>query len=407
MIAGGLRKAARVAALIVCALLAVQVIRIGVSGLMLPNNPEGALTVWSGSAAAASQSAENLIKAGKTDEAQALAVRALAISAQESQALHTLAAVGRARGNPDITDTALTIAAHLGWRDVFVQGWVLERAVRQGDMVAISQAGDALLRTGFDPKLPLAAFRALLTTPQGRTALAERMSARPGWARDFLLQFRAGSPQEARDFGALLVELDRLGARPGDHDVQPFFEDIIRRGDFEIAIGIWSRMNSRVTGDPSAGLIDGGFSDLAADSGAWGPFGWRLSGEPNISVATAPRSEFGNDPMLDVSADSAERKAALTQLVALRPGNYELVYDGKLNSGRRTAFQWVIHCTEGYKHWVEAPAIPQAAQGWATYRIAFTVPAEGCRGQMVALYAGPVTQGSASASFDSMQIRPR
>ena len=83
MTAGSFRKVGRAVALLVCAVLAIQVFRVGVSGLMLRGNPEGALAVWSGSAAAASQAAENLVQAGKIDEGQALAVRALAISARK------------------------------------------------------------------------------------------------------------------------------------------------------------------------------------------------------------------------------------------------------------------------------------------------------------------------------------
>lgn len=404
--ASHLRTGLRAIPLLVCAVLAFQVVQVGTSGLMLRNNPERALAMWPGSAAAASQSGENLVRSGKIDQGQALAVRALAISAQDSQALHTLAAIGRARGNLAITDAALTIAAHLGWRDVLVQRWVLERALKQNDPVSISRSADALLRSGSDPQAPFAALRHLLTTPEGRVALAERLSGRPAWGEPFLDRFRAVSASDSADFGALLVELKGDGALPPDKFVQGFFQDLVARGRFAEARSVWQSV-AGVSGDDAGGdIFDGGFEEFARQGAVWGPFGWRAADVSHASVAGEPRSEFSRDMVLKAETFPGPAVELLSQLISLRPGRYTLSYEANQGSGPRHAFRWVIRCLQkdGASP-LRAPVVSRRGAAWNVESLSFQVPETGCPGQLLALAASGANE-AASVSIDSVRIKP-
>lgn len=385
--------------------LALKVISVGVAGtLMAADRPETALSWWPDSTSAASAVAEKLAEAGELDKAQIMAIQALRGSAQDSRALRALADVSRQRGNTEISSTAIVISAHLGWRDGFAQWWVFEQALNDQDVIAASQSGDALLRINFQTPEVWIALKRMVNTAEGRAALAERMSAKPMWSEPFLTQFRAGSPQEARDFGRLMMELDARGARPDDELVQPFFLDLIARGEFKEALTVW-RWLSRASGDPTAGAVDGGFTELASGARGWGPFSWRTLDVSNVTLRTPTRTEFSADPALEVTIDGTALSRPIHQLLILPPGTYEFVFDAKLHQGSRHAFRWEIVCLSSRAELIRRSAFPSPSSSWSLQRLEFTVPAANCEGQTLRLLVGPARQESASASFDNLSIR--
>lgn len=399
----GLRLAASGAVALACGALALQIVSVGWSGLLLGDGrAEVAHSAWAGSANAASRAAEQLRLAGKAEQAQAAALDALGVSAQDSLALRTLAEIASQRGQRDVADTAMVLAARLGWRDGFAQLWLFQRAIEQGDAVTAANAGDALLRTRFHPELVEAPLYALIQTPEGRVALADRISGKPQWAETFLRGYRAPTKADSESFGALLIELKRIGALPPDSLVQGFFQDLVARGRFAEAQSVWHSLTDVSALDAGSAVVDGGFDLLAQQRAPWGPFGWRLREANGILVSTPSRSEFGNNPTLEVQAES-RTTVPLTQLIALRPGRYELIYEVNQKQGPRHAFKWRIICLSGTAVLQKVASGPGAA-GWTESHFAFAVPAD-CPGQVLSLQTGATGQ-LATIAFDSLRIVP-
>jgi hypothetical protein len=248
--------------------LAVMAVRIGWSRTLVDKGQAGAaLAVWGGNADAAARRAEQLFDAGKYREAQTLAVRALSQSAHNSLALRVYAMAAGRLGDPQGADAAMVFAAQLGWRDGFVQRWIFDQAMASGDMVAASRAADAMMRIDFQRNEILQRIKDLVATPQGRDALAERLSDRPYWGPAFLARFKQLPPDQAANFIELLVAMDARGVRPDDEQIRPFFNAMLARGDLSQALALWHRFNRTVTGDPTTGVVDGNFIELSKDTG--------------------------------------------------------------------------------------------------------------------------------------------
>lgn len=388
-------------------LVALALIANGLSGIALRNgNPALALALWPVSSSAAALRAEQLVEQGRLPAAQALAVRALRTAPLNSVAVRVIVRTAQQRKDTALAEAGLVLAARSGWRDGFAQLWLLDRALAQRDYTTAAQAADALLRIRFADAQARAAFATLTGTSSGRTALAERIAARPPWATVVLRDLRGATRQQAEAAAALLVALDQRGIRPDEKDIRPLIDNALAYGQGDVMQRLWRRLNPTMVADADGGLNDGDFTQFASDSTKWQPFGWSMMDTPDIRVETPSRSEYQMNPVLRIAAEGSRPSAAVTQLLTLRPGLYDLSFQYKFETGLRQAFVWQVQCMGQTSQLLHSIAVPTlAGQGWEENRLQFRVP-ENCPGQRIVLLVRPSPAELSAAAFDSVRINP-
>ena len=159
---------------------------------------------------------------------------------------------------------------------------------------------------------------------------------------------------------------------------------------------------------PELTLQDGGFSGPAEQQIL--PFAWRLGAGAGLAAeVTADDLDPDNQALLVHYNGRQEHVAALQHLL-LRPGAWVLSARHRIEGGERGArFALRVTCTATGDELasLDPAAGDERGPGWRTASVAFTVPAEGCPGQFVALAARAGDRpGSLTGWFDDVAIRP-
>lgn len=368
-------------------------------------NPDLALRLWPGSAQAASHAAEAALRAGDPASARRFALAAIQGSAQDSSALRALSAALRAQGDADGAIAATVLAARHGWRDGFAQAEMMREARKQGEWGPAVLAADALLRIDFAAGEAMDTMIAALSDPQGRTALAERLSAGPKWRGDFFKRASAAARDNPAMFADFAAQLDRQGAAPEADEIQPILEDMIDSGNAPVAVAIWRAANGGTREDPRSGIVDGGFGRLADGTIRFGTFGWRTYTNADTQIDTVSRSDFEHDPAMRVRVNTRDRRRRAAQTLLLAPGSYRLSWVARLDEAPASAFQWQVSCLTDRARLASADAVADSPGQWSTRELRFTVP-HGCAREELALFAGGTGSSAATAAFDEVRLAP-
>ena len=362
---------------------------------------EGVMTSTDAAAAQAEAAADH----GEMKAAQSLAVEALQMSLQNARALRVIGRVASSAGQVSVADTAMTLAARLGWRDGFAQLWLFDRALQQQDYATAAQAGDALMRTNFHPDLVMPRMQRLLGTPPGRTALAGRMAENPPWTVPFLAFLSGQMPGSTQQVALLLEEMGRAGKPPSASDIRRFFDAAIAGGQAFQLVGAWQQLNGGITDDPRTGIIDGNFDMLAArevGSADNGPFGWKITNQSDATITTPQRSDGNAGPALHISMpQDSTGGSAVSQLLVLPAGRYRLTYLASLERGSASAFRLEVQC-QGGPVLVRDLAIKASGKDWSPERFVFEVPSK-CNSERLSITVSAAF-GEAEAGFDEVEI---
>jgi hypothetical protein len=390
-------------------LLALLILRLGILDGQLTLHPQQELQegVMSSTESGVTQ-AEAFAGRGDMRRAQSLSLEALGMSLQNARALRVVGRAANNAGETDAADTAMTLAARLGWRDGFAQIWMFDRALQQGDFVTAAQAGDALMRIQFHPEVVMPRLQRLLATRAGRTALAARMAENPPWMQQFFGYLSDGMPDTTSRVALLLEDLGRLGKRPMERDTGRFFTTAIAQGQAAQLVGAWQQLNGGIVDDPRTGIVDGNFDILAAtDAGAVGsgPFGWKIPQQSGATVTTPPRSESNVGPALHIQLPrESVGGTVVSQLLVLAPGRYELTYLAVLEHGSVNAVRLELRCQYGPIPLREF-VIGTSTKDWAPQRLTFDVPNR-CGSQTLSITASSAF-GDVEAGMDGLLIRRR
>ncbi|RYG97418.1 MAG: hypothetical protein EON58_09790 [Alphaproteobacteria bacterium] len=395
--------------LLLCLLgpLAVMSVIVGLSGGALASGrTQLALSIWGGNAAALASEAEVVLETDRYQDARRLAARAFSVSAQDKLALRTFAVAAKRQGDEAASVRVIQSAARQSWRDGFVQFWNLDTSIAAGDFISAARAGDALMRIDFQRNTVLRKLIPLVETDAGRKALADRLSAHPPWAPLFLARLRLANEPQIEGFIELVHMMDEYGARPTDADIRPFFEQLISRGKVAEAVRLWRGSNPEASGDPSTGIVDGGFDQLATQAGSWGFFGWRIAPNARNETATSSRNDFSENPVLAITVDRGREKAFISQYLALHPGNYVFSFSADVVDQAQYSLSWQMTCVSGG---AKTPLIRDRAtyqSGWANYRLRMVIP-ENCPVQRLVLRGKNDSVDELTGRFDDISISAR
>lgn len=320
----------------------------------------------------------------------------------DAKALGVLGVSQEQLGDDDASARTMAVAGRLGWREPFIQLWLLKQALLADDTVAAMLHADALARVQFGDEATSRFFQTAIAVPAGRAAMADRLEARPAWRVNLFVATQHYPAALNPAIEALFVELAKRGSAPSRAEIWPLVDKLITEHEYARARAVWRRWARPVGG--AALVNDGDFSQARrlADDSAHFAFDWQI-GDANQSAATI--ADAGATPPAlhsETSGGNGDRLAR--QMLLLAPGAYQLAVEvsGEQGPGRN-AFAWTITCLPG-----NAPIeLQPISDGGARWRADFVVPDNGCPAQDLALETRGVGGQVATIDYDNLAIVAR
>jgi len=327
----------------------------------------------------------------RSKSAEALAERAVRSDPIDPASTSLLGAARFADGDGPGAAAAFRVAGTLGWRDQPTQLYWLIAALQAGDYPVSTERLDALLRQapGY-PQAP-ALLGQLGATPQGRTALAERLAARSGWLHVYLAAFDGVTPEQLADRATVLEQpaLDR--ARITCAEIGPLAGALYTQNRAADARRLWqSHCGARDTL-----LVDGGFD--AARLNETSPFAWQFQGEGGLDLRLDPGAKGAGQALVAASSLPRRRIVAI-QALQLVPGRYRLSWQARDAAGApspRIAAR--LTCKRGEGQWLGAEPLGNGG------RAALAAVSDECALQWLELALDP---GTGTVTLDDVSLAP-
>ena len=266
--------------------------------------------------------------------AATLARQAVAIAPFDQVSLRIAGLAAAEAGDPLEAARLLLNASNLSWRDPGVQTWLVGFYQLLGDPSSAARHADALARMEEFRRAGLAVLADLVTTPDGRAAVAARLAARPPWRLDLLSELSKSKSVEGSAVTSLLADLEAKKARPSPEEVGPIIEGLISRGE---GVAAWRYWRARYP-LPAGQLIDDQRFERSAaaliGSGPAEPFGW-TTGNTGAQLTANKDGEGRSGLAIEYSGN---RQANIIQRhTVLQPGSYQaaLVFTSDAGAAER------------------------------------------------------------------------
>ena len=371
---------ARVALVVVAAaLLCWLSVAIAYSFVAGRKQPAAALKLWPLSSVARTGLAERLAAAdrGRAGESARWARAALTRDPVNAVAARQLGLAMALSGDEDGAARAFAYAARLSRRDLPTQLWLIEDAVRRGEVTQALRHYDLALRVGGEADtLLLPVLVKAADDPTVAPRLAELLRRRPSWRMRFadqLIYDGLKTPGQARLIPVLGLDLGR-----------PVELDLLRRAlDALVGSGRLAEaaaLHRSVVPGSNGGLRNGDFSR----ENSLPPFDWRLVDEPGLAaVVDASRSP----PVLLLTAAPGRGGEVAKQLISLPSGSYTIQLRFGNVQGPELSRPLIGVTCVGAEATALSLRLPSAPERGRTARQAFTVPS-GCLHQWLSITIG-------------------
>lgn len=298
-----------------------------------------------------------------------------------TQALGTLAALEDYRKNEVKARQLFRLSEAVSRRNSLTELWLLEDAVRRGDVAGAINHYDRAMRVSLDlrPQL-LPVLVAASSSAAIQHSLMPVLAQRPLWWKDYLQQ-AAQEGQDAAVLGAVLRST-RINIR--DPEERVLAENILRRmvalKGGRMAVQAANQLEGLSATHRS---LRGG--DFEAPDGLL-PFAWWLRDETSIR---AYRDAVPNGGMgLRIVTNSGASGGVAQQLVSLAPGRYTLQgMAGDISSDPTARPALDVGC-DGGKQLLHG-ILPAAGEEGQRFAFAFDVPAAGCDLQWISVTTAP------------------
>ena len=322
--------------------------------------------------------ATEAIEAGDGNRAMSVAgdmLKARPVPA-ENLTLFALAA-GLAQQN-DLSANAVGLSAQRGWRETIAQVSVLAAALDAGEWTAAAQRIDALMRTGNAGLITDAQFQAIMRTPEGRQALAERLAAQAPWAGQFLDKGATFlGPTQLADIVQLM---EASGTELSCAARSSATRKLLQRGEQGAAKIVWGKpCAAEYQSFDTAAFVPPGEHE------AIDPFGWAYPSQPGL------RRTFGKSagqPAIDYRNRDILRRVLASRYMTLASGTYTMSLSFEQEAYSDGGSLWLSMKCQG-----EGSATILAEQRVSGLPLKFSVPGN-CRVQSLRI---SVERGGASS----------
>jgi hypothetical protein len=280
----------------------------------LPENLRGE----AGTAAASQAIAAGLPRAGF-----AAARSGLLASPGDPNASAMLGVTMLARGETAQAEALFRLSARLGWRAPLTQLYWQRVAFDQGDWRNGALRFDALARQyPGSPEVTQAAAQ-LEASPQGRAALAGLIAAGASWSGDYARIDPAAGTERLLTRAEVLQQAATQGRQLGCERIAALVRSLAEAAPVTGA-ALW---RSHCPDAQAVGAIADTGLDRIRTAGPRTPFEWDLTGHG--ALAAGFESDGGAGQRLLLSNAGANSLSALSQLLALAPGQYRVAVQAR------------------------------------------------------------------------------
>ena len=373
---------------------------LAISGVARIKAPQAALLAFPNESTALAARADQLFFANPKNpprEVELLARRAIENQAINAKALRVLGYVIDAKGDTEMAEKYVRMAAKLSRREPGAQLWLIEASARKGDVAQTLVHYDIALRTKPDTQTIL--FPRLVNAIEDREiriALKPYIRAQNGWAPAFLF-FANTNSKNLSALVDLVVETGGLvDAESAKGQELGLLARLVAEGLFADA----RRLYLQIPGAKPSRLASAAFDNSDRDA-RFGPVGWQLLDDPDAGGGFLGKTG-DRQTMLSIFANSATTRPVATKLLYLKPGKYLLSARlANLDRGDGGFLRWQLRCPA-----MDGPPAWTIDSINASLRAELVVPAN-CPVQFLDLIAsGGKGQTGLEATIASVSVAP-
>jgi hypothetical protein len=283
------------------------------------------------------ESARSLVERGKpaSDPAvQSLVRDALRRDLTQPAALELTALADENRGARSAAASLYQLSNRISRRSLATRLWLVQDAVKRGDVAASLANMDVALRTS--SAAPAFVFPALargLDDPALIGPIAKLVDRPSDWREAFLVYIADNA--EPVSAAALSFAVRDRGIFAKDELDRRIIVRLVAAGQYALARRLDTAF-ARGSGNAQR-MADGRFGDPAARY----PFGWGLTDKSELG---ASRETEDGHPVLAYHANLAESGQVAAQLLTLPPGNYQLETQSGRGEDGETPPLWTLSC---------------------------------------------------------------
>jgi hypothetical protein len=378
----------------------------GLANAVVRANPELASQLDGSNAEALGQQAyRRMITAANQDDVRAvneLSRKALARSPMQVGALRNLGFLAEVDKRPDDAKALMVTAASISRRDALTQAWLFTYYKNTGQIAKAIEAADIAMRMS-------RSYRDLMTGELLKVSASDRfvqpmvqaLEARPEWRLRFLQRLGDDAADPANSY-KILSTLKKRNSAPSTDELTTYFARFDGSGNSD---RLWAQWQYLVPAAKArTGLIrDGGFEGLDAPI----PYNWTLFVAPGVYAEREACPDGCDGKVLYVSYDGNEAASFARQMLALKPGRYQLSFKVYAEGDDVSPMVAALTCSGGSTVTPLAEKPFAAKDGsWTTNRLDFEVSKD-CNGQQLS-FVGTKTISSAtiSAWLDNVTLTP-
>ena len=280
------------------------------------------------------------------------------------------------------TRELMSAAARLSMHESGAQLWLLQSALLQGRYEEAAANVDALLR--IRPQFAqylVPALAVMAERPAARGLVTQLLAVNPPW-RALFFQLLPKSISNIRTPDELLQGLKASPSPPQTSEISPYLDFLVERQLYDEASSTWLQLLSPEQLALTGNLYNRNFE--VAPSGM--TFDWRVPLGRNYSINVVPGSSEGRSQGLNIEfLGSRTNFSPVTQLVLLQPGDYTFKGRWKGNVTGLRGLVWKMACVGQNSALGASPMLLGATSTWIPFEFAVSVPASGCKAQLVSL----------------------
>lgn len=319
-----------------------------------------------------------------------------------------LAILGQAQlrlGEFDAAERSFLAAGSFGWRDAVTQAYLISYAEATGDVRVMAERADALLRTGHPFALIAPTLRKIEQMPDGKVAVATRLSQRPDWGGPYVAQVNDESDEGLNR----RLETIRLAARNGFlidcQRVDAAAASLLQGDRPEAAYLVWRQLGCGDSGPYNLDASAGDFADISlVPPRQPTSFGWtfRTNAETESRLDQLPTGRAERAAF--ISSSGSIPIVALTRALLLPPGRFRLTWrEHNVPSLPRLRVSVEVIC---YNNGISVTDSFVSRDRENYGKASLSVPASRCGAQQLRFVAQPTSGQRLGVWIDKVSIEP-
>ncbi len=327
------------------------------------------------------------IAPAQVEKAESAARYALARAPATAAAWRTLGYVAALRNEERRALSLFQTSESFSRRDSPTQIWLIEHAVRNGNIADALGHYDIALRTSPGTRallLPILVQAA--SDPAIRAPLGRLLKRRPPWTEEFISTL-VTAPAQPETVAAVLAVMRRAGPLPFPMTIIPYVNQLATKDEVAVAERIYRLLKQPVA---RAVLLRNGAFEA---ENALPPLDWALTQAGGIDALVE-----GGRLQVRGAADAAG--LAAYQKLLLEPGRYRLSSRVGSEAGAAAAeVSWVVLCNGADGRELLKTRVQTTSADGSPVQALFEVPPGGCGVQALQIVLSPVDDPAGAAAW--------